>query len=65
MLRLLSFFAAATLSAAPALDVWNSRPEVRTVEPGGSVKLTGQRTGDLYRARLVNTGGMPVPGRTP
>src|SRR2546421_10261268 len=49
-----------TLSAAPALDVWTAKSEVRTVEPGASVKLIPQRTGDLYRAKLTNTGKTPV-----
>jgi alpha-galactosidase len=53
---------ALTLAAAPALDVWNSKSEVRTVEAGGAagLKLTPTRTGDLYRARLVNNGKTAV-----
>src|SRR5215471_14631901 len=54
------FACALSLSAAPALDVWNAKSEVRTVEPGAAVKLTPTRTGDLYRARLTNTGKVPV-----
>src|SRR5205814_8558249 len=34
--------------------------EVRAVEPGAQMRLTGQRTGDLSRARLTNTGTAPV-----
>jgi alpha-galactosidase len=56
----LLFTAAFAVSAAPALDVWNSKSDVRTVEPGSAVTLTGQRSGDLYRARLTNTGKTPV-----
>ena len=48
------------LPAAPALDVWNAKSEVRTVESTDAVKVTGQRTGDLYRARVTNTGKTPV-----
>src|SRR5215472_14441921 len=54
------FACALSLSAAPALDVWNAKSEVRAVEPGAAVKLTPTRTGDLYRARLTNTGKVLV-----
>jgi hypothetical protein len=50
---------ALALSAAQ-LDVWSARPEIRTVEPGSALKLSGQRDGDLYRPRLINTGKTPV-----
>ena len=46
--------------AAPALDVWKAKSEIRTVEPGNAVKLTGTRKGDLYQARITNTGKTPV-----
>ena len=46
--------------AAPGLDVWKSKSEIRTVEPSSTVKLTGTRKGDLYQARLTNTGKSPV-----
>jgi alpha-galactosidase len=46
--------------AAPALDVWKSKSQVRTVEPTTAVKLSGSRRGDLYQARLTNTGKTPV-----
>ena len=48
------------LSAAPALDVWTARPDIRTVEPSTALKLSGTRAGDLYRARLTNTGTAAV-----
>jgi len=48
------------LAAAPAVDVWNAKPEIRTVESAAALKLSGQRTGDFYRARLTNTGKTPV-----
>ncbi len=51
---------AAALAAAPAFDVWNAPHEVRTVEQSTTVKLAGERAGDLYRARLTNTGTAPV-----
>jgi alpha-galactosidase len=62
MLRSITIFfsASLTLSAGPALDVWSAKSEVRTVEPNAAVKLTGQRTGDLYRAKLTNNGKTPV-----
>src|ERR1051326_3877168 len=56
----LLFSCAAILSAAPALDVWHAKSQVRTIETGDAVELTGQRTGDLYRAKLTNTGKAPV-----
>jgi alpha-galactosidase len=49
-----------TAHAAPALDVWKAKSEIRTVEAGNSVKLTGTRNGDLYQSRLTNTGKTPV-----
>src|SRR4051812_29819238 len=53
-------FAAAALTAAPALDVWNAKSEVRTVERTTAVRLAGTRKGDLYTARVTNTGKTPV-----
>jgi alpha-galactosidase len=51
---------ALALHAAPALDVWKGRSEVRTVEPSTAIKLTGRRAGNLYRPRLTNTGKTAV-----
>ncbi|HLK63913.1 MAG TPA: glycoside hydrolase family 36 protein [Bryobacteraceae bacterium] len=51
---------AVVLSAAPAFDVWSAKPEIRSVESNTSLKLTGQREGDFYRARLTNSGAMPI-----
>jgi alpha-galactosidase len=48
------------LHAAPALDVWHSKSEVRTVESSTAVKLVGTRKGDLYGSRLTNTGKTAV-----
>src|SRR5437588_1863836 len=59
--RILALLACALpVSAAPALHVWKSPNEVRTVEPNAAVKLIGERRGDLYSARLTNTGKTPV-----
>lgn len=44
------------LSAAQTLDVWPAKPEIRSVEPGAALNLTGERNGDLYCARLTNAG---------
>lgn len=55
----LLFAGALGLVAAP-LDVWSAKPEVRTVEPGAALVLSGQRERDLYRPRLTNTGKSPV-----
>jgi alpha-galactosidase len=55
-----AFSGALALSAAPALDIWKAPNEVRTVEPGASVKLSGARRGELYLSRLTNTGKTPV-----
>jgi alpha-galactosidase len=52
--------AVSAFAAAPALDVWKAPHEVRTVETSTAVKLTGERKGDLYSARLTNTGKTPV-----
>lgn len=52
--------AATALAAAPALDVWKAPQTVRTVEPSTAVKLIATRNGDLYTARLTNTGKTPV-----
>ncbi|MCU1232973.1 MAG: putative alpha,6-galactosidase [Candidatus Solibacter sp.] len=61
MIRHAALLLALTVAhAAPGLDVWNAKSEVRTVEPSASVKLTGTRKGDLYQARLTNTGKTPV-----
>src|SRR5450759_5681440 len=62
MLRPLAllFSGAVALSAAPALDVWHAKSEIRTVEPSTALKLTGDRKGDLYRPRLTNSGKTPV-----
>ena len=30
------------------------------IEPSGAVKIIGDRKGELYKARLTNTGKMPV-----
>src|SRR5260370_13624782 len=62
MLRPLALLSscALALSAAPALDVWHAKPDIRTVEPTTALKLTGDRAGDLYRPRLTNTGKTPV-----
>jgi alpha-galactosidase len=46
--------------SAQTLDVWSARSEVRSVEPSTALKLTGTRDGDFYRARLTNTGSVPV-----
>jgi alpha-galactosidase len=54
------FSCAFALSAAQTLDVWSAKPEIRSVEPATALKLTGDRSGDLYRARLTNTGNTPV-----
>jgi alpha-galactosidase len=56
------FLCAVALYAAPALDVWSAKSEVRTVEPEGAaaLKLAGTRRGDLYRATLTNTGKTAV-----
>ncbi len=51
---------AATLAAAPVLDVWKAPHQVRTVEPSAAVKIVGERKGDLYLPRLINTGKTPV-----
>jgi len=56
----LLFAAVSTLAAAPSLPVWQSKPEVRAVESAVALKLSGTREGDLYRARLTNTGKTPV-----
>jgi alpha-galactosidase len=56
----LALSAVSALTAAPALDVWNAPHEVRTVEASTTVKLTGERKGELYSARLTNTGKTPV-----
>ena len=56
----LLFSCALALSAAPALDVWHARPDIRTVEPATALKLTGDRRGDFYRPRLTNTGKTQV-----
>ena len=53
-------FALTAAHAVPALDVWKAKSEVRTLEPGNSVKLTGTRKGDLYQSRLTNTGKTPI-----
>ena len=62
MLRpaLLCLLAAISLAAAPAFDVWHAKSEVRALESAAALKLTGMREGDLYRARLTNTGKTPV-----
>ena len=48
------------LFAAPPLDVWHSKSEIRSVEPATALKLSGERKGGLYRARLTNTGKTAV-----
>ena len=66
MIRRLALLLAAALAdagalvAAPALDVWHAKNAVRTVEPTTAVTLAGTRKGDLYLARLTNTGKTPV-----
>src|SRR6516162_11057088 len=62
MLRPIALLFASTLAAAaaPALDVWHASSEIRTIEHGAALKLTGDRKGDYYRPRLVNTGKTPV-----
>jgi alpha-galactosidase len=61
MIRNLTLLLAACLAlSAQTLDVWSAKSEVRTVEPGAALKLTGTRAGDLYRSRLTNTGSTPV-----
>src|SRR6516165_6093330 len=62
MLRPLAllFSCTAVLSAAPALDLWHARPDIRTVEPATALKLTGDRKGHLYGPRLTNTGKTAV-----
>ena len=45
---------------APALDLWSAKSEIRSIEPSTNLKLTGIRTGDLYRSRLTNSGKTPV-----
>jgi alpha-galactosidase len=47
-------------AAVPSLDVWHAAHEVRTVEDGSGIELSGQRNGELYRARLTNTGSTAV-----
>ncbi|HXA52547.1 MAG TPA: glycoside hydrolase family 36 protein [Candidatus Acidoferrum sp.] len=42
------------------MDVWKAPQEVRTVEASTAVKLTGERKGELYAARITNTGKTPV-----
>jgi alpha-galactosidase len=49
-----------TLPAAPVLDLWNARPEIRAVESAAALKLSGDRSGELYRPRLTNTGTTAV-----
>src|SRR6476660_716092 len=56
----LLFCSAFAVFAAPALDVWHSKADIRTVEPTTALKLSGERKGDLYRPRLTNTGKTPV-----
>src|SRR4051794_33513885 len=56
----LLFSCALFLFAAPAFDVWHAKSEIRTLEPGAAVKLVGERNGDLYRPRLMNTGKTSV-----
>jgi alpha-galactosidase len=51
---------AMALSAAPALDVWHAKSEIRAVESVAALKLTGERKGDIYAARLTNTGKTAV-----
>jgi alpha-galactosidase len=61
MLRLAALLLAGALALSAAqFDVWSAKPEIRTVEPGSALKLSGQRDGDLYRPRLTNTGKTPV-----
>ncbi len=62
MLRIAAVFftCALLLSAAPGLDVWSAKPEVRTVEQGTALKLAGERSGDFYRSRLTNTGNAAI-----
>src|SRR5579885_1136951 len=48
------------MPAAPHLDVWSAKSEIRSVESGAALRLTGERNGDLYRARLTNSGSTPV-----
>ncbi len=61
MIRLFApYLCALSLTAAPALDVWSAKSEIRTVEPNDALKLSGVRNGDLYRATLTNTGKTAV-----
>jgi alpha-galactosidase len=53
------FFCSLALPAA-SLDVWTAKPEIRSVEPAAALKLSGERSGDFYLARLTNTGKTPV-----
>jgi alpha-galactosidase len=48
------------LAATPPLDVWHASHDIRTVEGSVAVKLSGQRDGNFYRARLSNAGPSPV-----
>jgi alpha-galactosidase len=59
VIRSLLFLCALSLSAQ-TLDVWRSGSEVRTVEPGASLKLTRTRDGDFTRPALRNDGRSPV-----
>jgi alpha-galactosidase len=51
---------AGALMAAPAIDLWNQKPEIRTVEPGDALKLVRERHGELIRSRLTNGGKTAV-----
>jgi alpha-galactosidase len=59
-LRATFLFCCALPACAQTLDVWSGKSEVRTVEAGAAVKLTGSRNGDFYRAKLTNSGSLPV-----
>jgi alpha-galactosidase len=53
-------FFCATALCGQTLDVWTAKSEVRTVEPGTAVRLSGTRSGEFYRAKLTNTGKTAV-----
>ena len=56
----LLFSYALALSAAPTLDVWSGKSDIRTVEPTDALKLISYRQGDFNHPRLNNTGRTAV-----
>ncbi len=51
---------APVLRSAQAFDLWSAPSEVRTVESGHNLKLTGTNDGEFYRAKLANPGPATV-----